>query len=93
MNPDTRSIGESAAARGLLVGAAVVVVGLFLVLPLVTVFGEALVDGIAAYVEALHEENARAAMFLTLTVAAIAVPLNTVFGLAAVAFKPKPLTP
>jgi sulfate transport system permease protein len=56
---------------------------LFLLLPLVSVFVEALRGGIGAYLDAITEPDARSAIWLTLTVAAIAVPLNTVFGLAA----------
>ena len=56
---------------------------LFLVLPLVVVFTEALRRGLAAYLAAFAEPDALAAIRLTLTVAAIAVPLNLVFGIAA----------
>jgi sulfate transport system permease protein len=54
-----------------------------LVLPLVAVFVEALRDGPQAYLAALSEPDALAALKLTLMVAAIAVPLNLVFGVAA----------
>lgn len=57
--------------------------GLLIGLPLVAVFTEALRDGFVAYFEALAEPNARVAIKLTLTVAAIAVPLNIMFGLCA----------
>jgi len=57
--------------------------GLFLVLPLAVVFGQALEKGAAAYVAAIREPAALAAMRLTLLTAAIAVPLNLLFGLAA----------
>ena len=56
---------------------------LFLVLPLVAVFVEALRKGVGAYLAALVEPDALAAIRLTLLVAAIAVPLNLVFGVAA----------
>jgi sulfate/thiosulfate transport system permease protein len=56
---------------------------LFLVTPLVAVFAEALDKGIGLYWEAIKEPDARSAIYLTLLTAAIAVPLNTVFGLAA----------
>jgi sulfate transport system permease protein len=55
----------------------------FLFLPLVAVFVEAFRKGIDAYVEALVEPDAVSAIRLTLLVAAIAVPLNLVFGVAA----------
>ncbi|MGF9693045.1 sulfate ABC transporter permease subunit CysW [Rhizobium sp. 0TCS1.26] len=55
----------------------------FLFLPLVAVFVEAFRKGVEAYVEALVEPDAVSAIRLTLLVAAIAVPLNLVFGIAA----------
>ena len=69
--------------RALLIGAALGFLGLFLVLPLATVFSEALAKGAWAYREAIREPTALAAMRLTLLVAAISVPLNAVFGVAA----------
>ena len=62
---------------------AVGVVTLFLVLPLATVFTEALRKGLAVALEALKDPDALAAVRLTLITAAIAVPLNAVFGIAA----------
>ncbi|WP_252193045.1 sulfate ABC transporter permease subunit CysW [Rhizobium sp. CSW-27] len=55
----------------------------FLFLPLIVVFVEAFRNGIGRYWDALVEPDAAAAIRLTLTVAAIAVPLNLVFGVAA----------
>jgi sulfate/thiosulfate transport system permease protein len=69
--------------RGMLVLLAVAYLGLFLVMPLLTVFTQALAKGLPAYLEALADGDALAAMRMTLTVAAISVPLNLVFGLAA----------
>ena len=60
-----------------------VFLGLFLVLPLVVVFAEALSNGVGAYLASFQDPDAVAAIKLTLTVAAIAVPLNLVFGIAA----------
>jgi sulfate transport system permease protein len=57
--------------------------GVFLVLPLVLVFREAFAGGLAAYAAAIREPDAAAALRLTLLAAAIAVPANLVFGLAA----------
>jgi sulfate transport system permease protein len=54
-----------------------------LILPLLAVFVEALSKGIGLYLSAISESDALAAVRLTLLVVAIAVPLNTVFGLAA----------
>ncbi len=75
-------IGEAAPARWLLTGLAVLMIGVVLVLPLFTVFDQALARGVAFYGEALSEPDAVAAMRLTLLVAAIAVPLNVIFGIA-----------
>ena len=74
---------ESASVRYSLIGIALVFMFLFLVLPLAAVFTEALRKGLGAYVEALHEPDAWSAIRLTLLTAAIAVPLNLVFGVAA----------
>ena len=56
---------------------------LFLVLPLATVFVEALRKGVDVYIEALKEPDAWSAIRLTFITALIAVPLNLVFGVAA----------
>ena len=69
--------------RFLLIATALVFLGLFLLLPLVTVFFEALAKGTAAYAAALADPMARAAIRLTLLTAAIVVPVNVVFGVAA----------
>jgi len=74
---------ESTGARRLLIAVALGFLTLFLVLPLAIVFSEALSHGPAAYVTALFDPDARAAIALTLTVAAIVVPLNAAFGIAA----------
>jgi sulfate transport system permease protein len=52
-------------------------------LPLANVFAQALAKGWAFYWKSLAHPDSRAAIRLTLTVAAISVPLNVVFGLAA----------
>ncbi len=57
--------------------------GMFLFLPIATVFIEAFRKGFLFYVEAISEPDALASIALTLIVAAIAVPLNLVFGVAA----------
>jgi sulfate/thiosulfate transport system permease protein len=69
--------------RILLIGAAVAWLALFLLLPLFSVFAEALRQGVAAYLKAIVQPDAMAAIRLTLLVAAIAVPLNLAFGLCA----------
>jgi sulfate transport system permease protein len=69
--------------RGLLLGAALLFLGFFLFIPLVLVFAKALSDGFEAYLAAIREPVALDAVRLTLTTAAIAVPINLLFGLAA----------
>jgi sulfate transport system permease protein len=69
--------------RCLLVLIAVSYIGLLLVLPLAVVFAEALRDGVAAYFASFRDPAAWQAIKLTCITAAIAVPLNMVFGLAA----------
>jgi sulfate/thiosulfate transport system permease protein len=71
------------AGRLSLIAVAVLFLCLFLVLPLLVVFAQALSKGIGAYLAAIANPNAWAAMKLTLTVAIIAVPCNLVFGVAA----------
>jgi sulfate transport system permease protein len=74
---------ESGRVRGLLIATTIAFLGLFLFLPLVTVFFEALRTGLGPYFAAIVDEDSLAAIRLTLLVAAIAVPANVVFGLAA----------
>ncbi|MDM0047218.1 sulfate ABC transporter permease subunit CysW [Variovorax dokdonensis] len=74
---------ESPLVRWLLIGLALAFMTLFLVLPLAAVATEALRKGLDAYIEALREPDAWAAIWLTLITAAISVPLNLVFGVAA----------
>jgi sulfate/thiosulfate transport system permease protein len=82
--PRGRSATTDAAwVRWLLIGVAGLYLGLFLALPLALVFGEALGKGWAAYRAAVTEPDALAAVRLTLLAAAVAVPLNLLFGLAA----------
>jgi sulfate/thiosulfate transport system permease protein len=75
-----RSLGWS---RLLLIAVALAFLSLFLLMPLLVVFVQALTKGVVAYVEAISDPNAWSAIRLTLLVAAIAVPFNLVFGVAA----------
>jgi sulfate transport system permease protein len=75
--------GRPAPVRALLIAVALLFLGVFLVLPLLVVFVQALTKGLSAYLAALSDPMAWAAVKLTLTVAAIAVPCNLVFGVAA----------
>jgi len=74
---------ESATVRYLLIGIGLTFLFLFLILPLAAVFAEALNKGWSAYVEALSDSDAISAIRLTLFIAAITVPLNLIFGIAA----------
>lgn len=74
---------ESALVRRLLIVAAFLYLTLFLFVPLTAVFVEAFKGGLAAYVGSFLNEDALAAIQLTLLVAAVAVPLNALFGVAA----------
>ncbi|MBP2547655.1 sulfate transport system permease protein [Neorhizobium galegae] len=74
---------ETLSWRLILILLAVAFLGIVVVLPLVTVFYEAFRKGTGAFIAAFDEPDAIAAIRLTLTVAAIAVPLNLVFGVAA----------
>ena len=69
--------------RRALTALALAFLALFLFVPLAAVFAEALRKGWGVYLAAIAEPDARAAMRLTLLAAAIAVPLNTLFGVAA----------
>jgi len=74
---------EAPWVRGLLILLTLFLLVLILILPLVTVYFEAFKNGVGVYLDAIRHPDALAAVRLTLTVAAIAVPLNTLFGLAA----------
>lgn len=77
------AVAETPLARGILISVALLFLLLFLMLPLISVFFEALRQGFGAYVDALTDEDAIAAIKLTLIATLIAVPLNLVFGVAA----------
>lgn len=78
-----RHMTEPAVIRWLLIGVVLVFLGLVLILPLITVFVQAFAKGWEVYVRSITEPDALAAIRLTLLTAAIAVPLNTCFGVAA----------
>jgi sulfate transport system permease protein len=77
------ALAEKAWVRWLLIGVALSFLGLFLLVPLVVVFTSAFRDGVEVYFLALADEETMSAIRLTLLAAAIAVPLNLVFGVAA----------
>jgi sulfate transport system permease protein len=69
--------------RCLLISVALLFLSLFLFVPLISVFYEAFKKGFDVYLAAVTEPDAVSAIWLTLTAAFIAVPLNLVFGVAA----------
>jgi sulfate transport system permease protein len=77
------TVTESAAVRAGLVLLTVVLLTVLLLLPLVVVLVEALAKGIPAALETLDNPESLASIRLTLVVAAVSVPLNTVFGVSA----------
>jgi len=78
-----RALTEPPLVQVTLLAVTVLFLAVFLVLPLVAVFTQAFEKGAGAYFAALREPDAWKAIRLTLLTAAIAVPLNLVFGLAA----------
>ena len=79
----SRATTEPPWVRFLLVLVGLLFVASFLIAPLAMVFAQALAKGVAAYGRAITEPDALASIRLTLLTAAIAVPLNLVFGVAA----------
>lgn len=78
-----RPTTEPAIVRWLLITVALVFMALFLVIPLVAVFAQALSKGAGYYLHSLASPNALSAIKLTCIAAGISVPLNCVFGVAA----------
>src|SRR5476649_665154 len=81
--PSVNNVLEPRWVRAVLIAIALIFLTLFLVVPLVSVFAEAFKKGWQVYFDAIVEDDALAAIKLTLLTAAIAVPLNLVFGVAA----------
>jgi sulfate transport system permease protein len=81
--PQPTITSASPLTERLLIAAAVGVIGLLIVVPLASVFAEAFAEGPAAWWRALaHDPDTRHAIWLSLTVAPLAVAINTVFGIA-----------
>ena len=78
-----QAIGEGRWTRLTLITFALIFLGLMLIAPLLVVFVEAFSRGVGVYLDALAMPDTMAALRLTLLVAAIAVPVNLVFGVAA----------
>lgn len=81
--PAPRATQEAPWVRWTLTAVALLFLAFFLVLPLATVFYEGLRKGIGTYLASVADPDARAAIRLTLLTAAISVPANTLFGVAA----------
>ena len=78
-----KATSDSLFSRCLIIGTAVGFMALMFVLPLVVIFQEAFRKGWEGFIEAFDDRATMHAIWLTLKVAAITVPLNTLFGLAA----------
>ncbi len=78
-----RATAEPLLVRVVLIGIVFAFFALFLFLPLVVVFKEAFAKGVGAFFAVFSDDATASAIRLTLLTAAIAVPLNTIFGLAA----------
>ncbi|HDR6257041.1 TPA: sulfate ABC transporter permease subunit CysW [Bacillus cereus] len=74
---------ESKLVPGILITITVLFLALFLLLPLITIFLKAFERGMDVYIAAITDQEAFSAIRLTLLVALIVVPLNTIFGVAA----------
>ncbi len=82
-NKPRQAIGEGPRTRFALIAVALVFLALMLIAPLIVVFFEAFSRGLGVYIDALAMPDTMSALQLTLLVAAIAVPANLVFGVAA----------
>jgi sulfate/thiosulfate transport system permease protein len=82
-NPNLARRGESAILRWILIVVALLILTVFLVLPLASVFAEAFAKGWHTYVDAIRDPDAAAAVRLTLFATFFAVALNLLFGLMA----------
>lgn len=78
-----RATDESPLVQGILIAAVCLFLGLFLILPLVTVFSQAFSKGSAVFFQAFQDRATTHAVGLTLLTALITVPANTIFGAAA----------
>ncbi len=83
LKKSSSAITEPAWCRRLLILVAVTFLLLFLFIPLIAIFAEAFGQGVRLYFAAFEDPNALAAIRLTLLVAAIVVPINTIAGIAA----------
>jgi len=77
------AISASPVVKWTIITIALAFLGLFLFVPLIVVFTEALSKGVGVYFESFKNPDALAAIRLTLLAAGLAVPLNLIFGIAA----------
>lgn len=75
--------GEGPFVKFILIATTIIFLMLFLILPLGTVFTEAFRKGVEVYFKSITDENAVAAIKLTIIVTLVATPLNMIFGIAA----------
>jgi sulfate transport system permease protein len=78
-----RQLGESGLVRWTLIAIGLLYLGIFLIAPLAAVFAQAFAKGWRVYLDSVTHPDALSAIKLTLITAAIAVPLNAMFGIAA----------
>lgn len=83
LNASSTVFSEPRWVKGLLIALGIGFLALIVVLPVIVVFEEAFARGFSFYVDAIRDRNTVSAIRLTLTVAAIVVPLNAIFGVAA----------
>ena len=80
---EAKHLTEPPVVKWILISVAVLFIGLMVILPLITVLTQAFSKGLDVYLAAIRDPDALAALRLTIMTALIAVPLNTLFGLAA----------
>ncbi|MGZ3284433.1 MAG: sulfate ABC transporter permease subunit CysW [Xanthobacteraceae bacterium] len=83
VKPASDARADPTPMRWAIIGIAIAFLTIFVVVPLLNVFAQALSKGLDAYVAAIEHPDALAAIELTLIVAAISVGLNLVFGIVA----------
>ncbi len=83
ISKNTPIITEPAYVRWILIALAVLIMGLFLMVPLITIFSQALQKGMGAYFHSIQEADTLASIRLTLLTAGIVIPCNLIFGIIA----------
>ncbi|MGZ8225803.1 MAG: sulfate ABC transporter permease subunit CysW [Methylococcaceae bacterium] len=83
MKSSKAALNDPLWVRYSLIALTLLIIGLFLCLPLIVIFFEAFIKGWQAYADAIANPDTQSAIYLTLLVSAISLPLSTVFGVAA----------